>query len=199
MSQKRDIELLFELGQLRRIDRMWRRFFQSEIANLADHIFRVVWIALLIAKKEGKKVNEEKIMKMALLHDIPESRTGDVDYIARQYVDRKEKMAISDMLRDTSLEKEFLGLWNEYEKKESIEAKIVKDADALDVDLEIQEQIIQTISKKWISDRKKHVKPRLFTKTARFLWDAIHESNCNNWHINGRNRFNAGDLKNNKK
>lgn len=194
MNQNRDIEFLFEIGQLRLIKRMWLRFFQSDIASISDHIFRVLWIALAIAKREGN-VNEEKIMKMALLHDIPESRTGDVDYIARQYVKRDEDTAVQDMLANTSLEGDFLSLWKEYCARECMEAKIVKDADMLDVDLELQEQSIQTISKKWMQERKKAVRSRLYTKTAQEYFDRIYASEADDWHLKGRNRFNAGDWK----
>lgn len=33
---KRDIEFLFEMGSIRLIDRMWRRFHQKDFANLAQ-------------------------------------------------------------------------------------------------------------------------------------------------------------------
>jgi 5'-deoxynucleotidase YfbR-like HD superfamily hydrolase len=54
-NNNRDIEFFYEIGQLRLINRMWRRFFQSETSNVAEHTLRVIWIALAIAKKEGVK------------------------------------------------------------------------------------------------------------------------------------------------
>jgi putative hydrolases of HD superfamily len=195
MNAKRDIEFLFEMGQLRLIKRMWKRFFQSDIANVADHAFRVTWIALAIAKRE-KNANEEKIIKMALLHDICESRTGDVDYIARQYVERKDNLAMEDMFKNTVFEEEFGKLWEEYEARQTIEAKIVKDADMLDVDFELKEQSIQPASHKFFKDRRKVIKPRLFTKTARAYWELIQKSDPHDWHTKGRNRFLSGDWKN---
>ncbi len=193
-NDNRDIEFFYEIGQLRLINRMWRRFFQSETSNVAEHTLRVVWIALAIAKKENVK-DEEKIMKMALVHDVTESRTGDVDYVSRQYVEMKEEMAAEDMLSETILEKDFLNVWKEYEKKESIEAKIVKDADSLDVNLELKEQEIQTISDKFMKPRDILVKPKLYTKTAKKYWDIIDKSDVHDWHVFGRNRFNSGDWK----
>ena len=116
----RDIEFFYEIGQLRLIKRMWRRFFQSETANIAEHTLRVIWISLAIAKNEKVK-DEEKIIKMALVHDITESRTGDVDYISRQYSEMKEELAIKDILNATVLEKDFLNVWKEYEQRKSLE------------------------------------------------------------------------------
>lgn len=193
-KDNRDIEFFYEIGQLRLIDRMWRRFFHAQTANIAEHTLRVIWIALAIAKKEKVK-DEEKIMKMALVHDITESRTGDVDYITRQYVEMKEEMAAEDMLNDTILEDDFLAIWKEYEKRENIEAKIVKDADNLDVNLELREQEIQTISDKFLKPREVLVKPKLYTKTAKKYWEMINKADVHDWHALGRNRFNAGDWK----
>ena len=82
MSMERDIEFIYEVGALRHIDRMWKRFLNADFANNTEHMFRVVWIALIIAKHEGVK-DTGKIVKMAIAHDIAESRTGDVDYISR--------------------------------------------------------------------------------------------------------------------
>src|SRR6185312_6928138 len=128
-----DINFLFEMGNIRFIERMWRRFLHDDFANVAEHHFRVFWIAMVIAANEGG-VDTGKIAKLCLLHDITESRTGEVDYISRQYVERKEEMAIRDMLAGTSVENEFFALWEEYEQRETLEAKIAKDADNLDVD-----------------------------------------------------------------
>ncbi len=122
---------------------------------------------------------------------------GDVDYLSRQYVERNEKLGIGDMLSQTILEKEFLSLWKEYEKKKSIEAKIVKDADNLDVDMELREHEFRghKIVDGWREHREKVVKGRFYTQTAKDLWDSIQASNPHDWHYKGRNRFNGGDWK----
>lgn len=191
MSKHRDVEFLFEMGQIRLIDRMWRRYFLPNCANLADHTFRVALIALALAKKEGVK-DEGKVVKMALLHDIAESRTGDADYLGRLYVDRNEKLAIDDMLKDTVFENEFKSLWEELEKRETLESKIVKDADNLDVDFELREQSIQTAAIEFAKKREASI---LYTKTAKEYWEVIHKSDPHDWHIKGRNRYTQGDWK----
>lgn len=194
-GQSKDLDFLFEMGQVRYIDRMWRRFLSKDFANLADHHFRVFWIAMVIAAREGE-VDTGKIAKMALAHDIAESRTGDVDYLARQYTERNEELAIHDMLADTSLEKEFLEIVKEYEERKSLEAKIVKDADNLDVDFELSEQAVQgnaALAEAWHASRKKNVRSILFTKTAKQIFDDLEAADPHNWHLTARNRHNAGD------
>jgi putative hydrolase of HD superfamily len=191
---KRDIELLFEVGCLRFVQRSWRQFLNADFANLAEHHLRVIWVSIIIAKHEGIK-GMEKVLKMALIHDLAESRTGDVNYLQRQYIRRFEEMGIKDMLEKTIIEREFIELWKEYEKQESLEAKVVKDADNLDVDFEIKEQNERgmSVGGEWIKKRKSLVYKQLNTKTAKRLWKEIYTANPHDWHYKGRNRFNNGD------
>jgi putative hydrolase of HD superfamily len=191
---KPDVNFLFEMGNIRLIDRMWRRFHTTSFANLADHHFRVFWIAMTIAAHE-KDVDTGKIAKMALVHDIAESRAGDVDYIARQYVERNEELAIQDMLQGTGLEAEFHALWEEYETRESLESKIVKDADNLDVDFELAEQAAtgNGLQQLWNDNRQFVAKSKLYTETAKKLFEQLEKTNPHDWHHTGRNRRNSGD------
>ena len=186
----RDVEFLYEIGTLRFIQRTWKQFMNPDFANLAEHTLRVAWIAMVIAKNE-KGANLDKVVKTALVHDIAESRTGDVHYLSRQYTIRKEDLAIKDMLKNTSLEKEFITLWQEYEDRKSIEAKIVKDADNIDVDLELMEQKSRgnTLPGKWQTMRKTAIRKKLFTKSAGKIWDLLHTTDPDSWHFNANHRF----------
>ncbi|MBI3630828.1 MAG: HD domain-containing protein [Candidatus Sungbacteria bacterium] len=194
METKRDIEFLYEVGSFRHMKRMWQRFLNPDFQNNTEHSFRVAWIALALAAQE-KTGNHEKILKMALAHDLSESRCGDVDYVARLYTKRDEHTAVKDIFADTSLGEEFTELVGEYEKRECLEAKIVKDADHLDVEFELREQgtrghaiggILQT-------RRDESVYPKLSTESARRMWRDIRVSNPFDWHLLGVNRFSKGD------
>lgn len=191
-----DINFLFEMGAIRLMHRMWTRQLSPEFANLAEHHFRMFWIAMVIAAHEGD-VDTGKLAKMVLVHDISESRTGDVDYLARQYVTRNEKLGIQDMLQGTSLNEEFQRLWDEYEERTSIEARIAKDADNLDIDFELAEQAVRG-NQLWDLYRpgRDHVaKEKLFTKTAKLIYDQLQTAKPHDWHMHGRNRFVDGDWK----
>ncbi|NTU46777.1 HD domain-containing protein [Candidatus Roizmanbacteria bacterium] len=196
MSIKKDINLLYEMGSIRFIERTWRQFLNLSFANLAEHTLRVTWISLILAKHENVE-NTEKVIKMALIHDISEGRTGDVNYLSRQYTVRNEEKAITDILKDTSLAPEFIDLWKEYEKLDTIEAQIVKDADNLDVDFELQEQKAKggVLNDKWKDMRKYVSENKLYTKTAKELWNQLQDSDPNDWHMVGNNRFTSGDWK----
>ncbi len=191
----RDTQLLFEMGALRRMPRQWFRFFgAADLQNITEHTFRVAWIALVLATRE-KAGDTGKVVKLALVHDAVESRSTDVDYLSRQYVDRNEGKAAKDIFQDTTLADEFTKLWKEYEVRETIEAKIVKDADLLDQDMEMREQTALGVpmERLWKEDRRKVVREKLHTKAATDLWDEIYASDPYDWHAKGQNRFHAGD------
>lgn len=189
-----DINFLFEMGNIRFIERMWRRFLHDDFANLAEHHFRVFWIAMIIAAHE-EGADTGKVAKLALIHDIAESRTGDVDYLSRQYVERNEELGIKDILDGTAIQEEFLALWEEYETRTSLESKIVKDADNLDVDFELAEQAatgsqlqaVKKIMRQTVADTK------LYTDTAKKLFEQLKGANPHDWHFTARNRINSGD------
>lgn len=192
-----DINFLYEMGNIRLIDRMWRRFHFQNSANVAEHHFRVFWIAMVIAAHEATDADTGKIAKLCLLHDITESRVGEVDYISRQYVDRKEELAINDMLGDTAIKNEYLELWHEYEERKSIESKIVKDADTLDVDFELAEQEAGGSSlKRFKKNTRAQAHKKLYTETAKVMAEQITEVSPHEWHRSSvRNRVNSGDWK----
>src|SRR3989344_828215 len=100
---KRDIDFLFEIGTLKNIQRGWRQHFGMDVANILEHSFRVMYIALILARMEKVK-NEEKIMKMVLVHDMAETRTSDLSYVQKSYVTADEERAAKDMFEGTILE-----------------------------------------------------------------------------------------------
>lgn len=196
----RDVDFLYEIGCLRFIQRTWRQFLGAQFANLAEHHLRVMWTALILAKHEGVK-NTEKVLKMALVHDIAESRTGDVNYLQRQYVKRLETEGLNDMVADTILADELVALVAEYQQRESIEAKIVKDADNLDVDFELREQQVRghDFGPGWMEIRKHVSDTKFYTKSAKKLWQQLQESHPHDWHFKAKNRYQGGDWKEGRK
>jgi len=139
MNVRNVLAYLSEILSLCRLARSgWRRFDvpESERESVADHVFGVAHIALILAYLE--KVPKERwgdILLMALIHDNPETRLGDLDRIATLYIRRKR--ATQQALRDqvatlpNSLKTDLLNLSKKLES-ESKEAQIVKDADVLD-------------------------------------------------------------------
>jgi putative hydrolase of HD superfamily len=198
LNLDRDLAFLYEVGCLRHIQRTWKQFLNPDFQNLSEHIIRVIWISLTLAayvEETGQKVDRDKMIKMALVHDLSESRSVDSHYVSRQYVERFEEEAITDTLDGTAVQAEFEAMWKEYEERKCIEAKIVKDADTLDVDLELKEQEYRglKLGEDTLEGRQYVAQKKLYTEVARDFFFAIQESNPNDWHTKGKNRFTSGD------
>lgn len=183
----RDVDFLFEVGSLRHIERGWKQMLQTNVANDAEHTFRVQFIALLLARMEGKPFDEGLLLKMALVHDLAETRTLDHAHLHRAYIEMDEHKAVDHILRDTSLEdlKETLSL---YEKREAYEAQLVKDADNLDIDLELKEleSLGNSLASAW--RRNPNNRPivrtkKLYTESAKLIWDTIQNREPYQWHM----------------
>ena len=88
------------------------------------------------------------------------------------------------MFKDTILE-DMSNIFNEYEKRESYESKLVKDADNLDIDLELKELAERgsTIPRKFQKFREMVRNEKLYTETAKKIFDAIQSSDSDSWHL----------------
>lgn len=128
------IELLHTIGKLKELKRAgWvlRKVPDSE--SVADHSFRTSLMALLLA--DTLKLNKNKCVQMALIHDIGESLVGDITPYGTIGEDEKHKLEKNAM---QSLFKNVPGgtiveLWNEYEEKKSPEAKFVYELDKIEM------------------------------------------------------------------
>jgi putative hydrolases of HD superfamily len=175
----RNLDFLYQLGSLRHVQRSWRQYFGTDVATDLEHTLRVAFIALMIAKMEGK-VDEAMLLKMALVHDLAESLTGDLTPVQKRYVQIDEDRAIRDMFRGTSLV-EYEDVLARYLKRECLESKIVKDADRIDVDLEIRELAVRGHDMKRWQERRRAVADEMYTASARELWEAVQTSDPSNW------------------
>ncbi|MHA1213604.1 MAG: HD domain-containing protein [Candidatus Heimdallarchaeota archaeon] len=123
---------------------------RADVESVADHSFMTTLVSLVIALEEQKNGNEidiEKIMIMALLHDLSESVSQDVDRRIRKFspkkfdefkqeLDEKATRYLLDMLPEYFTEK-LQDYLNELHNGTSTEAKIVSEADRFEVILQL--------------------------------------------------------------
>ncbi|MDQ6986109.1 MAG: HD domain-containing protein [Candidatus Dojkabacteria bacterium] len=125
--------LLFELSNLDRIPRTGLyQFLYEDFESVASHSYKVALISFLLAKE--LELNIEKVLVIALFHDIAEIRTGDSNWINKPYVNGDEEAALNDQLNNfpDSSRENIKTVLDDYKKKDSIESKIVKDADYIE-------------------------------------------------------------------
>lgn len=135
--------LLIELQRLKGLDRTgWTlRGLPNGTESVAAHSFGVSVTAMLLAdemKARGVEVDTERVLRMALIHDWAETRIGDMPRTATHYFGSKvrkeaETKAFADMVGATASETLLARVHSDYERRDSLEARIVKAADVLDL------------------------------------------------------------------
>ena len=157
MSDKKTIaRFLYEVGTLRKIARAHRQtLLEDDLSdNIASHSYRVAMIGWCLAKME--KVDPYKVTLMGLLHDLAEARSGDHNWVHKKYVKVFEDEIMKDQLQNLPDGGELYVLAQEYEKRESREARIAKDADLVDQILLLNEYAHQgnREAAKWLLGKK---------------------------------------------
>jgi putative hydrolase of HD superfamily len=138
------LAILIELQRLKRLERTgWTlRGLPTGTESVASHSFGVCVTAMLLAdeiRARGLGVDCERLLRMALLHDWAESRVGDMPRTATTYFGadaRKnaETLAFADIVKDAgSGESQYNALYQDYEQRGSLEARLVKAADVIDL------------------------------------------------------------------
>ena len=108
--------------------------------SAAEHSWRLALMIFSFAKELKIKVDVCRAIKMAIVHDLAESITGDVDAVriadGEITVEKKRDMevqAMKDLTCDLSgVGREINGLWEEYEDGKTNEARFVKALDKIE-------------------------------------------------------------------
>ena len=138
------LSTLIELQRLKRLDRTgWTlRGLPNGTESVAAHSFGVSATAMLLADEfisRGISIDVEKVLRMALLHDWAETRVGDMPRTATLYFGSEvrkqaETAAFLDLVRETDGPQGlYATLYNDYEHRSSLEARLVKAADIIDL------------------------------------------------------------------
>lgn len=133
----------YEIGTLRKVLRAHQQMLLScDLSdNIASHSFRAAFIGYFLAKE--LKADADKVIKMCLLHDIEEIRSNDHNWVHKRYVKVFEEEIREEQLKEAPNSEELIGISKEYQKRETLEAKIAKDADLLDEVFLLKEYQVQ--------------------------------------------------------
>lgn len=171
-------DFLFEMGMLAKTPRSGFFLLGSGEQSVAEHLNRASYVGFVLASMNGQ-VDTAKVMQMCTFHDIAEARVSDLNYVHQKYTTRHEEKAVEDLVTSVPFGKEIEGIIKEYEKRESYESKLVKDADNIELLLSLKEQVDigNERAESWIPSLLK----RLLTDEGRKPADAIVKTDSDHW------------------
>ena len=108
---------------------------REKCESVADHSFSMALLAITMIEKYKLPYDTLKCIKMCIIHELGEIYAGDYtpyDNITKEEKHLKEKEAIQKVLKQLDFDNDFLQLWKEFEKRETEEAKFVKNLDELE-------------------------------------------------------------------
>ncbi len=171
-------DFLFETGMLKKTPRSGFQFLGSGCESVAEHVLQTLYIGYVLCKLEPG-VDELKVLRLCLVHDLPEARTGDMNYMNKKYVAVDEKKAIRDLAEPLFFGGEIEGALEEFNRRETREALLARDADQLALILQLKEcgDLGNKYSPEWIGFALR----RLTTANARKLAASILETDSSDW------------------
>jgi putative hydrolase of HD superfamily len=174
------VHFFFEAGMLKKMRRTGYPFLGSGGESVADHCFRASLIGYMLALPQPE-LDAPRVALLLLHHDLAEARTGDLNYVHKRYSEAKEEKALEHQARDLPPEaaQSLLELTSEFNQNQTPEARLARDADQLDLLLELKEQqdLGNPYAARWIHYAVK----RLQTEAARETARSILETDWTDW------------------
>eukprot|EP00759_Apiculatamorpha_spiralis_P025149 PhF_6_TR28226/c0_g1_i2/m.41758/K07023/K07023; putative hydrolases of HD superfamily len=134
------VELFDMIGRLKRVQRQgWVDRNVTSPESVADHSHRVAMLCLLCP---DTTLDKNKMVAMALVHDLAEVHAGDITPFQGISHEEKHKMEVDGMdkfqecMTRAGITSNIRQLWEEYEAGATPEAQFVKQADKLEMVLQ---------------------------------------------------------------
>ena len=128
------LDRLLEVLPLKHLPRAgWLRVGLEAPESVASHSWGMAWLVLRLCPPT---LDRGRCLALAILHDIPEVRVGDLtphDGVSKAVKHAREAAAASDLLDDRP---DLLELVREYAAQQTSEARFVRDLDKLDMALQ---------------------------------------------------------------
>jgi putative hydrolases of HD superfamily len=133
---KRQMDFLLEVDRLKEVYRQSYLISADRHENSAEHSWHLAIAALLLAEHANQPVNTSHVVRMVLVHDLVEIDAGDTFiYDTHGNLEKavKEEKAADRIfgLLPSDQRDEWRALWQEFERRETAEAKFANALDRL--------------------------------------------------------------------
>lgn len=133
------LDFILSSGYLKGVKRTgWVIKGVENVESVADHTWRVALLAMLLADNFG--LNKEKLVSMALIHDLGETGIGDIKWeigarviASQEDKHRDEEKSVRGMIDGLEDSDSLFALWREFNNQRTPEAKFLKQLDKLEM------------------------------------------------------------------
>lgn len=172
------VDFIYETSIHSKTPRSGFWFLGSGEQSVAEHLFHTAMIAYALSHEEPA-ADKSKMVLMALFHDIGEGRTSDQNYVHQRYGRLAEAQAVKDIADSLPFGDEIKSLFEEEQARETLEARLVKDADTLEwiSTLRAEEVKGNAKAREWIDAAQK----RLKTPAGKELGKLLDRTHPDSW------------------
>lgn len=147
-AQSLPLDTLISLGmaaqRLKQVPRtgwLLRGVPRGEAESVAEHSYGMAVIALALAETLSEPLDRGRLLAICLLHDLAEAILGDWPGPTTRYLPPGAKQdaeagALKDLLQGLPFAEQWLSLWQDYQSAATMEGKVARDADKLDMVLQ---------------------------------------------------------------
>jgi 5'-deoxynucleotidase YfbR-like HD superfamily hydrolase len=171
---------LHEAGHLKNLPRAgWLLLAIKPPESVAEHSFRVGLIGIVLAAIEG--ADPGRTAALCLMHDVHETRIGDIPSVGRSYVTTAKPEAVTShqtSVMPEEVAKLLQDLTGEYEDTETIESRVAHDADKVETLMQAREYAAQGYATEPWSDTSIQA---LRTESGKQLAQAIVAGDPHSW------------------
>jgi 5'-deoxynucleotidase YfbR-like HD superfamily hydrolase len=128
------MRFLLDIDRLKNIQRRSYIADGTRRENSAEHSWHVAMCAWVLSNYLAWNVSKERLLQLALVHDLGEIEAGDTFLYASDRLDasERERAAVARLAqRNVGLIPDLEGLWDEQERGHTKEARLVKIADRI--------------------------------------------------------------------
>jgi 5'-deoxynucleotidase YfbR-like HD superfamily hydrolase len=132
----RQVEFIAEIDKLKSVERRTTLIDRSRQENSAEHSWHIALMAVLLSEHSRDGVDLLRVVKMLLVHDLVEIDAGDTfcyDAAANEDKEERERAAAERLfaLPPADQGAELWALWEEFEARETAEARFATALDRM--------------------------------------------------------------------
>jgi len=170
-------DFFYLVSELKKVPRMgWKSKVGIEHPeSVADHSYGTAIMAMVLS--DSNKLDTEKIIKMALLHDLAESITG--DFVPDEISKENKKMAEHDAMKEilsklpTNLAVGYDKIWQEYNQAYTKESIFLHEIDKLEMAIQAAKYSSEGFSNERLSSFVESAKKEIKSKELLDILDTI--------------------------